>query len=150
MLHDTAAFYGRCVSKDRKCPRIVLDCASAFCEQGVCCGSACRGTCLSCALTGTGGTCSTVPAGQDPLDQCSDSGAASCATDGTCNGNVLYSTGAMGVSGASPQTAISSNTSVKVSVSATVSWKATYTSNDANVSGSTSSCETTSLTINNN
>jgi len=70
--------------------------------------------------------------------------------NGTCNGNVLYTTGAMGVGGASPQTAISNNTSVKVLISATVSWKAVYTSNDVNVGGSTSSCETTSLTINNN
>ena len=70
--------------------------------------------------------------------------------NGTCDGTVLYSTGAMTVSGASPQTAISNNTSVKVSVSTTVSWKAIYTSNDVNVGGSTSSCETTSLTINNN
>jgi len=70
--------------------------------------------------------------------------------NGSCNGNVLYTTGAMGVGGASPQTAISNNTSVKVLISATVSWKAVYTSNDVNVGGSTSSCETTSLTINNN
>jgi Cellulose binding domain len=72
------------------------DCAGGFCEQGVCCQTACRGTCMSCALTGTGGTCSTVPAGQDPLDQCSDAGAASCATDGMCNGNGgcrLYASG---------------------------------------------------------
>ena len=26
------------------------ECASGFCEQGVCCGSACGGTCKSCAL----------------------------------------------------------------------------------------------------
>jgi len=69
--------------------------------------------------------------------------------NGTCNGNVLYTTGAMPVSGASPQTLSSSNTTVKVLASAIVSWKATYTSNDANVAGSTSNCETTSLTINN-
>ena len=70
--------------------------------------------------------------------------------NGTCDGTALYTTGAMTVSGASPQTAISSNTSVKVTASTTVSWKAIYTSNDVNVGGSTSSCETTSLTINNN
>jgi len=70
--------------------------------------------------------------------------------NGTCNGNTLYTTGAMPISGASPQTASSNNTSVKVLASTTVSWKATYTSNDTNVGGSTSSCETTSLTINNN
>ncbi|HEX3698439.1 MAG TPA: PA14 domain-containing protein [Polyangia bacterium] len=61
-------------------------CNSAFCEQGTCCGTACDGVCKSCALPGTAGTCSTVPAGQDPLGQCADNGAATCGTDGTCNG----------------------------------------------------------------
>jgi hypothetical protein len=37
-----------------------------------------------------------VPAGQDPLNQCTDSGAASCGTNGSCNGNgacQLYANG---------------------------------------------------------
>ena len=63
------------------------ECNSGFCAQGVCCKTACTGNCLSCALTGTGGTCSTVPAGQDPLNQCADQGAAGCGTDGTCDGS---------------------------------------------------------------
>jgi len=62
------------------------ECNSGFCAQGVCCRTACTGNCMSCALTGTGGTCSTVPAGQDPLNQCNDQGAPSCGTDGTCDG----------------------------------------------------------------
>ncbi len=61
-------------------------CASGFCQQGVCCGSSCTGTCRSCALPGTAGACSSVPAGQDPLGSCSDLGASSCGTDGTCDG----------------------------------------------------------------
>ncbi|HXI55627.1 MAG TPA: PA14 domain-containing protein [Polyangia bacterium] len=61
-------------------------CNSGFCEQGTCCGAVCDGLCRSCALPGTAGTCATVPAGQDPLGQCADSGAATCGTDGTCNG----------------------------------------------------------------
>lgn len=69
--------------------------------------------------------------------------------NGTCNGNVLYTTGAMAITGASPQSRSSSNTTVKVSASTTVSWLATYTSNDPNVGGSTGHCETTSLVINN-
>ena len=49
--------------------------------------TACGGTCQSCALTGTVGTCTNVPNGADPLNQCSDLGAAACSTDGSCNGS---------------------------------------------------------------
>jgi hypothetical protein len=62
------------------------ECNSGFCEEGACCAAACKGTCRSCALAGTAGTCSTIPAGQDPLGQCADSGATSCGLDGTCDG----------------------------------------------------------------
>lgn len=62
------------------------ECASGSCQQGVCCASSCTGTCRSCALTGSVGTCTNVPNGQDPLSQCTDQGAASCGTDGSCNG----------------------------------------------------------------
>ena len=62
------------------------DCANNVCAQGVCCASVCNTTCRSCALAGTLGTCTNVAAGQDPLNQCTDAGAASCGNDGTCNG----------------------------------------------------------------
>jgi hypothetical protein len=63
------------------------ECASGFCAEGVCCASACTGPCLSCALAGTFGTCAAVPAGaNDPRGRCADQGAASCATDGACDG----------------------------------------------------------------
>jgi hypothetical protein len=70
-------------------------------------------------------------------------------TAGASNVNVLYTEGPIAISGASPQTAVTHNTTVKVSQSATVSWRAAYTSNAANVSGSSSNCETTNLTISN-
>ena len=63
------------------------ECNSNFCAQGVCCSTACSGTCASCALTGSLGACSSVPAGQDPLNQCADQGVATCGTDGSCNGS---------------------------------------------------------------
>jgi len=63
------------------------ECNSTFCEQGVCCSTACAGTCASCALTGSAGTCSSVPSGSDPLSQCADQGIATCGTDGSCNGS---------------------------------------------------------------
>jgi hypothetical protein len=63
------------------------ECQSGVCAQGVCCATACSGTCQSCALAGSQGTCKQVPAGQDPLNQCADQGAATCGTDGTCDGS---------------------------------------------------------------
>jgi len=63
-------------------------CNSGFCAQGVCCSTACNtGICSSCALAGSLGVCSSVPAGQDPLNQCTDNLAATCGTDGSCNGS---------------------------------------------------------------
>jgi len=62
------------------------DCQSAFCVDGVCCDSACTGTCLSCNTTGGAGHCTPVPAGQDPRNACADQGAPSCGTNGACDG----------------------------------------------------------------
>jgi hypothetical protein len=62
------------------------DCNSLICAQGVCCNNDCKGTCESCALTGAAGTCTPVPAGEDPLEQCDEGGRTTCGTDGTCDG----------------------------------------------------------------
>lgn len=62
------------------------ECASGFCQQGVCCTSACAGTCMSCAVAGSTGSCTAVPDGMDPLGQCNDQGKASCGNDGFCDG----------------------------------------------------------------
>jgi hypothetical protein len=64
-------------------------CNSGFCEQGVCCNTACQGTCKSCAAYGSAGTCANVPSGQlpTPASQCVDGGASTCGSDGTCDGN---------------------------------------------------------------
>ena len=72
------------------------ECNSLICQQGACCSSACTGTCRSCALPGSSGTCTDVPAGQDPVGQCSDSGPVGCGGDGTCDGQGrcrLYASG---------------------------------------------------------
>jgi hypothetical protein len=63
------------------------ECLSKFCAQGVCCNSACNGSCQSCALQTSLGTCSNVPDGAvDPQGTCLNKGAASCDTDGFCDG----------------------------------------------------------------
>lgn len=61
------------------------ECESSLCIAGLCCGSPCSGTCLSCALPGKEGTCSPKPTGT-PAD-CADQGAASCGFNGRCDGN---------------------------------------------------------------
>jgi hypothetical protein len=62
------------------------ECASTVCAQGVCCKTACAGTCKSCAIAGSEGECINAPSGADPLSQCADQGATTCGTDGTCDG----------------------------------------------------------------
>ncbi len=65
-------------------------CASGFCVEGVCCNAACAGTCESCRAaakaSGPDGTCGPIKAGDDPKNACADQGAASCGTDGACDG----------------------------------------------------------------
>ena len=73
--------------------------------------------------------------------------------NGTCDGSVLY-TETVPASGASPQTANTTNdgsdpSDVLVSADAIVSWQAVFTSDDPNVQGSTSHCELSTLTIDN-
>ncbi|MEL6339931.1 MAG: MopE-related protein [Myxococcota bacterium] len=49
------------------------DCSSGFCVDGVCCQSACNGTCEACSAGLTGesdGTCAAVTSGTDPADEC--------------------------------------------------------------------------------
>lgn len=65
------------------------DCESGHCVDGVCCDTACNGGCSGCRLAITGvanGTCAPVPVGDDPKDACDDEGAASCGSDGVCDG----------------------------------------------------------------
>jgi len=64
-----------------------VECQSGICAQGTCCKTACTGSCLSCGLLGSAGTCASVPmGGSDPAGQCRDQGAPSCGTDGVCDG----------------------------------------------------------------
>jgi hypothetical protein len=62
-------------------------CDSGFCVDGVCCESACAGTCYACNLAERLGRCAAVPAGQaEPRARCPAESVASCGLDGTCDG----------------------------------------------------------------
>jgi hypothetical protein len=62
------------------------ECASGQCIDGVCCSTACGMPCFACNLPGAAGTCTAVPGGQDPGNDCPSDPAAGCQRDGTCNG----------------------------------------------------------------
>jgi hypothetical protein len=64
------------------------ECNSGFCQQGVCCANSCTGTCKSCALPSSKGTCSNVPAAAAPVvaAQCPATDASTCGTNGLCDG----------------------------------------------------------------
>jgi hypothetical protein len=79
------------------------DCTSNHCADGVCCGAACTGACLSCDQTGTEGMCLPVGAGKaDPHATCKDAGATTCGRNGLCDGAgacALYPTTAVCAAG---------------------------------------------------
>jgi hypothetical protein len=68
------------------------ECILGICANGVCCKTTCAGPCYSCALEGSAGTCTPVPAGTKPADvavtdsTCSEEPAMTCGLDGTCDG----------------------------------------------------------------
>jgi hypothetical protein len=61
-------------------------CRSGLCIDDVCCSSACSNACSACDIPGSEGTCTPVPAGQDPDQECAQDPPATCARDGTCDG----------------------------------------------------------------
>ena len=64
-----------------------VECNTGICAQAVCCATACPGACASCALPGSAGVCTPLPAAQAaPTGQCTDLGTASCGTNGLCDG----------------------------------------------------------------
>jgi hypothetical protein len=83
-----------------KACKVGTDCGTGFCADGVCCDTACGGTCQACtaALTGgTDGTCSSVKVNTDPHNSCSGgAGAEACAAGGKCQcaDNVMDGSGA--------------------------------------------------------
>jgi hypothetical protein len=67
------------------------ECESTFCAQGVCCDKACdTSPCVACSIKGSEGVCTNVPAGMPPAAMakgtCATLEAASCNTNGKCDG----------------------------------------------------------------
>jgi hypothetical protein len=63
------------------------ECQSNICAQGMCCSGPCTDLCKSCAVNGSLGTCTAVPAGMpDVQNRCKDLGAITCGTNGLCDG----------------------------------------------------------------
>jgi hypothetical protein len=61
-------------------------CVSGQCIDGVCCATSCAGACRSCNVAGMEGTCSAVPSGEDPDNDCGQEAVSLCGLDGTCDG----------------------------------------------------------------
>ncbi|MBI3200834.1 MAG: hypothetical protein HYZ29_04755 [Myxococcales bacterium] len=69
------------------------DCTSGYCIDGVCCATACTGTCQACSAAkkggGQDGECEPIKDGSDPDAECPDDGAGTCKRDGMCSGTGL-------------------------------------------------------------
>ena len=64
------------------------ECTSGACVEGLCCNTACGGTCLSCLAAKTGGvngTCGFIKSGA-PDSRCTASTQSTCGQDGNCDG----------------------------------------------------------------
>jgi hypothetical protein len=61
-------------------------CQSEHCADYTCCDTACEGTCEACNLTGSVGTCTPVPEGEDPRHDCIATPKETCGDDGECDG----------------------------------------------------------------
>ncbi|HVR02821.1 MAG TPA: hypothetical protein VMT47_11865 [Polyangia bacterium] len=87
------------------------ECGSGFCSQSVCCRTDCTGTCLSCALAATAGTCAPVPSGgTDPTSSCKNAGAMTCGMTGFCDGKGVCEVFAAGTSCAAPDCPVNATT----------------------------------------
>ena len=60
------------------------ECQSGLCVDGVCCATACDGTCEACDLAGSEGTCTPHAPGTDPESECGE---------GSCSGETVCAVG---------------------------------------------------------
>lgn len=73
---------GTCLRNNGQFCTANSDCKFNFCTDGVCCNNSCTGLCFACDLPGNVGSCTAVPAGQDPDLECP--GASVCNGAGAC------------------------------------------------------------------
>lgn len=78
------AHAGTCIKAQGSDCSAASECGSGLCTDGVCCDTDCQGTCKSCKVVGKRGTCSFIPDGQDPSEEC-PTDAAICG--GFCDGS---------------------------------------------------------------
>ncbi|MFO0679413.1 MAG: MYXO-CTERM sorting domain-containing protein [Polyangiaceae bacterium] len=94
---------GTCKANDGRACSEDAECLSGHCADGVCCDTACQGSCDACDLAGSVGVCSVVPAGRPGTPDCFPATCdgtrpncpgncttdADCAADGFCSKNGL-------------------------------------------------------------
>jgi len=74
---------GQCQKSNGSSCATTAQCVSGNCIDGVCCNTNCLGTCVSCANSGSVGTCSNIPANADPNNECNPG---QCDGLGDCQG----------------------------------------------------------------
>lgn len=76
---------GNCKKDNGQTCATNAECVSSSCVDGVCCNTSCLGTCQACDVTGSVGSCSNVPSGQeDPVATTACTGVNSCNGSGLC------------------------------------------------------------------
>ncbi len=73
---------GSCDKVNGQTCAVGAECLSNNCIDSVCCATTCSGACKSCNVAGNAGTCSNIPNGTDPANECA--GALSCDGNGAC------------------------------------------------------------------
>ena len=77
---------GQCLKSQGQSCGGGVECASGFCTDGLCCETACGGTCERCDLSGRAGFCDPIPANSDPDGECGLDPVATCGRTGQCSG----------------------------------------------------------------
>jgi len=85
---------GGCKKNDGQVCAAPVECLHANCIDGYCCNTACGSLCMACNIAGSLGTCSNVPSGTDPANECA--GVSNCNGSGACGLLALGSTCSIG------------------------------------------------------